>query len=41
MPRRNVLDPADYAAWQLGTHVQLDDEGAVGAQFQPGRGGRG
>ncbi len=36
LPRRNVLDPADHAAWQLGTHVQVQDEGAVGAQFEPG-----
>lgn len=37
LPRRNVLDPADHAAWQLGAHVQVQDEGAVGAQFEPSR----
>jgi hypothetical protein len=37
LPRRNVLDPADDAAWQLGTPVQVEHEGAVGAQFEPGR----
>ena len=37
LPRRNVLDPTDHAAWQLGAHVQVQDEGAVGAQFEPGR----
>jgi DNA-binding winged helix-turn-helix (wHTH) protein/tetratricopeptide (TPR) repeat protein len=37
LPGRNVLDPADHAAWQLGAHVQVQDEGAVGAQFELGR----
>jgi hypothetical protein len=37
LPRRHVLDQADHVAWQLGAHVQLQDEGAVGAQFEPGR----
>jgi len=23
LPRRNVLDPADHAAWQLGAHVKV------------------
>jgi hypothetical protein len=45
LPRRNVLDPGDDAAWQLGAHVQVQDEGPVGAQFEPrrfrGRGWRG
>jgi hypothetical protein len=34
LPRGNVLDPADHAAWQLGAHVQVQDEGAVGGQFE-------
>jgi len=33
LPGRNVLDPADHAAWQLGADVQVQDEDAVGAQF--------
>ena len=41
LPGRNVLDAADYAAWQLGAHVEVQDEGAVGEQFEPGRGWRG
>jgi hypothetical protein len=45
LPGRNVLDPADHAAWQLGAHVQVQDKGAVGEQFEPnrfrGRGWRG
>ena len=32
-----MLDPADHAAWQLGAHVQVQDEGAVGTQFELGR----
>jgi len=45
LPRCNVLDPADHPTGQSGTHVQVYDEGAVGAQFEPdqfrgrGRGG--
>jgi hypothetical protein len=34
LPRGNVLDPADHAAWQSGAHVQVQNEGAVGAQFE-------
>jgi hypothetical protein len=30
LPGRDVLDPADYAVRQLGPHVQVQDEGAVG-----------
>ena len=45
LPGGDVLDPADDAARQLGAHVQLHDEGVVGAQFEPvrfrGRGWRG
>ncbi len=37
LPRRNVLHPADHAVWQSGVHVQVQDEGAVGAQFEPVR----
>jgi len=37
LPGRNVLDPADYAAWEWGAHVQVQDEGAVGTQFELGR----
>jgi hypothetical protein len=34
LPRGNVLDPADHVAWQLGAHVQMEDEGAVRMQFE-------
>jgi len=34
LPGRNVLDPTDHAAWQLGADVQVQDEDAVGAQFE-------
>jgi hypothetical protein len=29
-----VLDPAHHVAWQLGAHVQVEDEGAVGMQLE-------
>jgi len=45
LPRGNVLDPADHVAWQLSAHVQVEDEGAIGMQFElirfRGREGRG
>jgi len=37
LPGRHVLDPTDHAARQLGLHVEVQDEGAVGAQLEPGR----
>ncbi len=37
LPRCDVLDPADHATWRFGAHVQVHDEGAVGAQFELGR----
>jgi len=37
LPGSDMLDPADHAAWQLGMHVQVHDEGAVWGQFEPAR----
>jgi hypothetical protein len=34
LPRGDVLDPADHVAWQLSAHVQVEDEGAIGMQFE-------
>ena len=36
-PGRDVLGPADHAAWQSGAQVEVQDEGVVGAQFEPAR----
>jgi hypothetical protein len=38
--RRDVLDPSGHAARRLGTHVEMQHEGAVGGQFKRGLGGR-
>jgi len=34
---RDVLDPADHATRQVGAHVQVQDEGTLGGQFETGR----
>jgi len=30
LPRHDLPDPADAAAWQSGAHVEVQDEDAVG-----------